>query len=362
MIFILFRIMGYWLMKHLGAPRLMPMNYTVSLLYTCNSRCSTCKIWKKQAKNLSVDEYRKIFRGIGRSPYWITLSGGEPFLRNDIVEIVSEIYKLSRPKIINIPTNGLLVKTIIEKTEAIAKACPNAQIIVNVSIDGIENQHDEIRNVPGNYKKALATFNGLKALKQKNLNVGIHTVISRFNVEGFSSVANELMRLKPDSYITEIAEERVELDTIGADISPSLVAYKSAVDYLIHRIKNGRYKGMNKITQAFRIEYYNLVKRIMRDRTQIIPCYSGVASCQISPDGDIWSCCIKAKPIGNLRNNGYNFKKIWFSPEAELERRSIHKKECWCPLANASYTNMLMDIPTLVRVTWRSFFCWWSGK
>jgi len=360
MLNLIFRIIGYWFMKKLGAPRLMPMNYTVSLLYTCNSRFNTCKIWKKQARNLSVAEYQKIFRKIGRSPYWITFSGGEPFLRNDIVEVVSEIYKISRPKIINIPTNGILTKSIVERTEAIAKACPKAQVIINVSLDGIEDQHDEIRNVPGNYKKAVDTFYRLKALKLPNLNVGIHTVISRFNVESFSSIANELLRKEPDSYITEIAEERVELDTIGSDITPSLVAYKSAVDYLIHRIKNNRYKGMNKITMAFRIEYYNLVKRILRDKLQVIPCYSGIASCQISPDGDIWSCCIKAKPLGNLRDAGFDFKKIWFSPAAELERRSIHHKECYCPLANAAYTNMLMDIPTLIRVSWRAFFCWWT--
>ena len=64
MIYLIFRIMGYWLMKNLGFPHLMPMNYTVSLLYTCNSRCSTCNIWKKQANNLSVDEYKKIFKHI----------------------------------------------------------------------------------------------------------------------------------------------------------------------------------------------------------------------------------------------------------------------------------------------------------
>ncbi|MEF3693962.1 MAG: radical SAM protein [Candidatus Cloacimonadota bacterium] len=360
MFYLLFRIVGFWLMKHLGLPKLMPMNYTVSLLYTCNSRCNTCNIWKKKARNLTVSEYQKIFKSVGRSPYWITFSGGEPFLRNDIDEIVIAIYKISKPRIINIPTNGLLTKAIEEKVEKIATACPKAQIVINVSLDGIDSQHDEIRGVPGNYRKATATFTRLKALKLPNLQVGIHTVISKYNVENFSLIANELMRLKPDSYITEIAEERVELDTIGAGITPSLVEYKSAIDYLIHRIKNDKYKGMSKITMAFRIEYYNLVKQILRDQTQVLPCYSGVASAQISPDGDIWSCCIKAKPLGNLRTNNYKFRQIWFSPEAELERRSIHHKECWCPLANASYTNMLMDLPTLYRVFYRSFIKWWS--
>ncbi|NLW19188.1 MAG: radical SAM protein [Candidatus Cloacimonetes bacterium] len=338
----------------------MPVSYTVSLLYSCNSRCSTCNVWKKKARNFTVEEYAKTFKKIGHAPYWVTFSGGEPFLRRDISEIVSAIYKASRPRIINIPTNGILTSAIVEKTADIARACPKSQIIINISIDGLDAQHDQIRNVPGNYKKAISTFHRLKALKIPNLAVGIHTVISKFNVENFPAIASGLMRLEPDSYITEIAEERVELDTMGMQITPSLVEYKSAIDYLIHSIKNSRYKGMNKITMAFRIEYYNLVKRIMRDERQVLPCYSGVASVQISPDGDLWSCCVKARPLGNLRKSNYNFRKIWFDHEAELERRSIHKKECWCPLANAAYTNMLMDFPTLVRVFWRSMLKWWS--
>lgn len=354
------RVVGYYLMKQLGFPRLLPMNYTVSLLYTCNSRCSTCNIWKKTADNLSVDEYKKIFKKIGHAPYWITFSGGEPFLRNDIVEVAKAIYDVSKPRIINIPSNGILTKTIVEKTEQIIKACPQSQIIINLSIDGIEDQHDQIRNVPGNYKKVIATYHKLKALQYKNFSVGIHTVISKYNVETFPAIANFLMQQHPDSYITEIAEERVELGTMGTDITPSILSYKSAIDYLIHRIKNDRFKGMNKITMAFRIEYYDLVKRIMRDQKQIIPCYSGIASAQISPEGDVWSCCIKAKPLGNLRQSNYDFRSIWYSPNAELERRSIHNRECWCPLANASYTNMLMDLPTLFRVFYRSFIKWWS--
>ncbi len=360
MIWLMFRMLGFWFMKHLGFPHLLPINYTVSLLYSCNSRCGTCNVWKKKARNLSVEEYKKIFSSVKKAPYWLTFSGGEPFLRQDLDEVVKSIYDISRPRIINIPTNGILTNAIVDKTAKIAKACSKAQIIVNVSIDGIEQQHDEIRGVPGNYKKAVFTVQKLKALNLSNLSVGIHTVISNFNVDSFSSVATGLMRLEPDSYITEIAEERVELDTIGTNITPGLVQYKSAVDFLIHKIKQSKFKGMNKITMAFRIEYYNLVKRIMRDQKQILPCYSGVASVQISPDGHLWSCCVKANSLGNLRDNDYNFGKLWFSTEAELERRSIHKKECWCPLANAGYTNMLMDLPTLIRVFYRSQIKWWS--
>ena len=206
----------------------------------------------------------------------------------------------------------------------------------------------------------IATFNALRELKLENLSIGIHTVISRFNVDSFASIANTLLEMKPDSYITEIAEERVELGTMGKEITPNPLEYRSAIDFLIHRIKNRDFKGLGKITQAFRIEYYNLVKQILRDRKQVIPCYAGVASVQIAPDGDVWSCCIKAESLGNLRDYNYNFRRIWHSREMERDRRSTKRKECHCPLANAAYTNMLMDFPTLFRVFYRSFIRWWN--
>lgn len=354
------RILLYKLSRSFRFPRIMPMNYTLSLLYTCNSRCSTCNVWKKKSDDLTVSEYKQIFKKLGRSPYWFTLSGGEPFLRKDIVEICQELFKYCKPKIINIPSNGLLTDTIVKNVQKITEICSKSQIIINLSIDGIEEQHNEIRNVPGNYNKVINTYNELKKLNIENLSIGIHTVISKLNVSGFSRIANKLMQLKPDSYITEIAEQRIELDTMESDITPDIISYCTAIDYLIHRIKNGKFKGMNKITQSFRIEYYNLVKKILRDKTQVIPCYAGISSAQISPDGEVWSCCIKAESMGNLRENDYNFRKIWFSDKMKKERRSIKNKECYCPLANASYTNMLMHFPTLSRVFFRSFIKWWS--
>ena len=354
------RILLYNFAYRTGFPRVMPINYTLSLTYACNSRCETCNIYEKKADNLKVEEYDKIFKKIGRSPYWITLSGGEPFLRKDIVDICKVLYDRSKPAIINIPSNGILTDKIVNNVWDIAAYCRKTQLVINLSIDGIGEQHNRIRNVPDNYEKVMATYKGLKELNLENLSIGIHTVISKFNVDSFASIANTLLQLQPDSYITEIAEERVELGTMGAEITPDPLEYRSAIDFLIHRIKNRKFKGFSKITQAFRIEYYNLVKQILRDKTQVIPCYSGIASVQIAPDGDVWSCCIKAESMGNLRDYNYNFKRIWRSREMERERRSIKRKECHCPLANAAYTNMLMDIPTLWRVFYRSFLRWWN--
>ena len=115
-------------------------------------------------------------------------------------------------------------------------------------------------------------------------------------------------------------------------------------------LKKQNFSGTSKITQSFRLQYYDLVKKTLRERAQIIPCYAGFASAQIAPNGDIWTCCIRADPIGNLRENDYDLKKIWFSEKAAKLRKSINNKECWCPLANAAYTNMFMDSKSLFNV------------
>ena len=84
------------------------MNLTLSVSYRCNSRCLTCNVWKKRVDDLTLDEYKALFAGLGSSLYWATFSGGEPFLRPDLIDIVIACYDRCRPAIINIPTNGLL--------------------------------------------------------------------------------------------------------------------------------------------------------------------------------------------------------------------------------------------------------------
>jgi MoaA/NifB/PqqE/SkfB family radical SAM enzyme len=355
MIEILPQIPQYKLFRSLGAPKKKPLNITVSVTYRCNSRCKTCNVWKRQAEELSLDEYESIFRSLGKTPFWFTISGGEPFLRTDLPDICQSIYRNCKPGVINIATNGILSERIPEVAKRIIEACPDSNVVINLSLDGIGPKHDEIRNVPGNWEKALKTYRALREFEYDNFELGIHSVISKFNVEAIPEVSEYMLReLKPDSYITEIAEQRVELGTIGEDITPPVDAYCKTIDYLLDEIKKQRFSGLSKITQAFRVEYYGLVKKVLQEKRQILPCYAGFASAHIAPDGDVWTCCIRADPIGNLRETGYDFQKVWLSSKAAELRKSVKNRECYCPLANASYTNMLCHIPTLAKVAWRS--------
>ncbi|HYT27785.1 MAG TPA: radical SAM protein [Ktedonobacteraceae bacterium] len=337
----------------LGKPLALPMNLTISVSYRCNSRCKTCNVWQRPNDDFTIEEYDKTFASIGRDAYWFTFSGGEPTLRKDLPEMVEAAYRHCRPGIINIPTNGIQDKIIPDRIERVLKAAPTSDVIINLSLDGIGVKHDIVRGVRGNFERAMRTYAGLKALKgrYKNFTLGVHTVISNFNVDEFENIyAFVRDELKPDSFISEIAEERVELDTVGMGITPPIQKYQPVIERLQEGIRNAEFNGVSRITQAFRDRYYDIVKRTLVEKRQIIPCLAGVASAQIAPNGDVWTCCIRAESVGNLREHNYDFRSTWTTVKASELRRSIKAGECYCPLANASYTNMLCHVPTLTSV------------
>ena len=350
MIDVVSKVPGYMSMRTLGFPRLMPINLTVSVTYDCNSKCTTCNIWRKdKVDELSFSEYEQIFDSIGSTPYWVTVSGGEPFLRDDLVDLVSSMCEKLKPSIVNIPTNGLIADT-AERVSMLCKANPRTHFIVNLSIDGIGEKHDKIRGVPKAFEKAMESYDKLSKIIHGNFEVGIHTVVSKQNSSDIKEIYEFVETLKPSSYITEVAEKRVELDTIDSDITPYAAEYAKVAEYLKQKMNEDKGSGIPKLIKVLRSEYYDTAYKTLRDEKQVLPCYAGICSGQITPDGDVWPCCIKAEVLGNLREEEYNFKKIWFSKNADNARKKIKDRSCHCPLANASYTNMLCNPKMLAKV------------
>jgi MoaA/NifB/PqqE/SkfB family radical SAM enzyme len=332
----------------------LPVNITVSGSYRCNSRCKTCNVWLLPNDDMTLEEWDRTFESLGRAPYWFTFSGGEPTLRKDLPDMVGSAYRHCRPGIINIPTNGIQQKIIPGSVERVLQVAPKSEVIINLSLDGVGLKHDEVRGVRNNWDRAMVTYAALKELQKDygHLTLGIHTVISNYNVDSFPDLCEYVQReLKPDSYITEIAEERVELDTVGTGITPTAEKYTVAIDALLERMREERLTGVAEVAQAFRRRYYELVKRTLSEQRQVIPCMAGVASAQIAPNGDVWTCCVRAESMGNLRDHGYDFGSVWRTGKAKQLRRSIKNRECYCPLANAAYTNMLTHGPTVTKVT-----------
>ncbi len=354
MISLLPKLPLYWSFYRFGWPKMLPFSVVVSVSFRCNSKCRTCDVWRKPNDDLRVDEWRQVFRHLGRTPFYITFTGGEPTLRADLDALVIAAYEECRPKVITIPTNGILTKRVLAQVEHICASCPQTNIGINLSLDDVGERHDAIRNVPGNWERAMETWAGLKELQKrhKNLVLSIHTVVSKFNIARIREIYPQLRALEPDSYITEVAEERVELATMGWDITPLAEEYAPVADFLSAEARRQPVQGLARVTQAFRARYYQLAGQVLAENRQVIPCHAGWASAHLAPNGDVWSCCIRAEAVGNLRETGYDLRPIWFEQQGNLRalRRSIAAGECACPMANASYANMLLHPPTLAQV------------
>ena len=344
----------------------MPINLTFSVTNVCQSRCKTCSIWElykeqplKKNDELTLEEIEKIFRSMGHI-YVFNISGGEPFLRSDITEIITAACHHLSPGVVHIPTNAIAKERIERKTKEILETlktnCDETQLTIKPSLDHIESRHDEIRGVPGNFKKVLEVFHRLKEMQSNypNFHVELGTVISRWNVDDVAEIAQYVTNLGVDSYRNEIAEQRSEMFNTQNDITPDPEQYEKAIDLFVRQIREnmGNRNLFQRITHAFRLVYYSLAIRILKENRQVIPCYAGISNVHMTPYGDIWACCTLGydKPMGNLRDYNYDFKMLWNSAEAKKVRTYVREGHCNCPMANQTYSNILMHGPSLFRV------------
>jgi len=154
------------------------------LTYNCNLRCKMCPFWKRSSKDLSIEREKAILRRIYDSGVCgIAFEGGEPLLRDDLVEILA--FSRSLPMHTSLITNGTLLESRIDEVASYING------VVYVSLDGLEKTHDAIRGVSGCFRKAVR---GVMASRGK-VSVTINTTIMAENlheIEDMIKLAKEL--------------------------------------------------------------------------------------------------------------------------------------------------------------------------
>lgn len=355
----------YRMNRWFGFKNFNPITLTYSVTAACQSRCKTCQIGAmfyqhpdRVKKDLSLNEIEKIFRTM-KPVYFFNMSGGEPFLREDLPEIVRLACRYLKPRVVHTPTNAILTDRIIENTEKIIKIVREYDVSVPVtvkpSIDGVGELHDEIRGVKGNFKCLLKTIEGLKRLEDKydNFHLELGTVISNFNIEHLGEIEDFVHSLGVESYRNEVAECRTEFFNLDDKITPPAEVYQNLIKDFAKKVEENiaNKKTLAKTTEALRVVYYDIAGKILKKKCQVIPCYAGVSNVHINFDGGVWPCCVLGyeQEMGNLREYNYDFQKLWHSAQAEKVRKYIRHKNCACPLANQGYSNILMHFPSLFR-------------
>ncbi len=119
---LIYHIFNYRLSRFFNKPFSFPINLTLSVTNICYSRCKTCNVWKihkkypdRSKKELKLEEWEKILRSIGKTPIWVTVTGGETMLRADLPDIINHVEKYNKPKYINIATSGIYPEKNSEK-------------------------------------------------------------------------------------------------------------------------------------------------------------------------------------------------------------------------------------------------------
>ena len=345
-----------------------PITLTYSVTAACQSRCKTCNIGlkfhqdpKRKAKDLTLVEIEKVFKSLGYC-YFLNFSGGEPFLRNDLVEIVELALRYLKPRIIHTPTNAFMSEK-IEKTtreilDTINKYDSNIPFTVKPSIDGIGEKHDEIRGLPGSFERLKETIKRLKQVENEyeNFHLELGTVVSTFNINDLDEIEDWVHEQGVQSYRNEIAEQREEFFNIGEDITPSSEVYEKLMKSFKEKVKSNlkNKKSLAKTTESMRLVYYDLVVKILREKKQIIPCYAGISNIHLNYDGNIWPCCVLgyAHSMGNIRDYDFDYNALYNSQKAKEVRKYIKEGNCYCPLANQAYSNMIISLPSLFKMVW----------
>jgi MoaA/NifB/PqqE/SkfB family radical SAM enzyme len=150
------------------APRQLQINVT----YRCNSRCTMCNIWQmREREEMDLEAFARVledplFRSIER----LTLAGGEPSLRSDLVPL-TELFLRKMPRLMSVTliTNGLAVERILEDARGMLDLCAarGTHLNVSVSLDGVGRVHDEMRGVPGAFGQVERCLIGLKNLQRE---------------------------------------------------------------------------------------------------------------------------------------------------------------------------------------------------
>ena len=314
-----------------------PSFITFFVTWACNARCTFCDVWKKRCNDkdsMSPKEIEDVFAQM-KTIDVLRISGGEPFLRKDIAEIINRIDKVSTLGLIHITTNGLLTAPIIS---AMKEVEPIEKIHIKVSIDNIGEKHDKIRGVKGAYERAMRTVQKLSELrKTRGFHIGVNQAIVEEAEIGSYFALKEI--LKP--YDVPV------YPSIAVDSSNSLYSNIGIVDPTLSFKTFGKFseEGSEKLLKILvedgkkmqnlqeqivdRYHLMGLYNRLVKEKNKPNPkCVALNNHLRILPNGDVPICLYNGEIVGNLRQQ--NLKDLWFGDDLKKEREWVRRcSGCW---------------------------------
>jgi len=334
-----------------------PIHLTFFVTRRCNARCPFCFYEKARdaedgAPELSTEEVRRVARSMD-GLLWVLFSGGEPFLREDLVEISAIFHDTNRVAFLTYPTNGLLPEVIAERTEDVLKRCTDSVVVVKLSLDGVGARHDRLRQVPGGFDRLMQSYERLAALATRypRLELGVNTLYCAENQRHMDEIIDFVGGLDGVRSHTLTMIRGHPRDGRYGDVD--LGEYERASARLersrdrFHRFAGARLKAAQDRLQR------RLIHRTLLERRRLVDCYAGRLNLVLTERGELHPCEGRwDRSFGNVRQAGHDVAAMLRSERARRLRDEIAGEGCWCSHECNFLTNILfnpMMHPRLLR-------------
>jgi len=317
--------------------KIHPVDAVFAVTYRCNARCTMCNIWKVKEHN---DLEPRHYENVPDTLKYINISGGEPFLRSDLVEIIGVLSKRNPRAHILISTNGFLPERVVE---AVAEARrTHKRLGVGVSIDGLEETHERIRGIPGGFKRALRTVELLRdSLGLRDIRIAF--TLQDDNIDQLLPVY-ELSRQLGVQFtwvVAQTSSHYFQNDSgVGGHWSGQVALDGAALELVRRQLLSGRPKDW---ARGY-FSYGNWLKASGKPRP--IRCRAASRFFFVAPNGSVYACNVRDLYLGNIAKEPW--EQIWSSERAEQVRAEVAacRDDCW--MVCTARTAMLEAAPAVM--------------
>lgn len=287
-------------------------NGTIIVTYRCNAKCNMCNRYKEPSSpdmEISLDTIKKL-----PPMYFTNITGGEPFMREDLIDIVGELYKKSDRIVIS--TNGFFTDRIIE----LCRIFPN--IGIRISIEGLEDTNNRIRGLEDGFNKGYHTLKELKDMGMKD--VGFGMTVQDSNAKDLVALYDLSDGLNMEFATASLHNSFYFVETKNIIHDRQMVAehFETLVNKLLDSSSPKKW---------FRAYFNHGLINYIYGQKRLLPCDMAFDTFFIDPYGDVMPCngTKKKEVMGNL--NVQSWDELWNSIRADEVRKKVRgcNRSCW---------------------------------
>jgi MoaA/NifB/PqqE/SkfB family radical SAM enzyme len=311
----------YRLLKCTGKPHRLE-TISLEITHRCICRCSMCNIWKipPQVEDLGYPDWLVLLSSPElRYIRELDLTGGEPFIRNDLGKLLRSICDLQPTnfpelRTIAITTNGILTDRILEHTRDIIGPLHDRGIdlVLACGMDAVGDLHDRIRGFPGAWKKLQSTLSGLYALRKdhSNLVLGIKTTVIPHNAQELDRIADYA---EENGLFTIISPCIITANRFGnMDRKAELSFSPEEIESIIRFYESPRFAWSG---------HRGALLGYLRTGRMKKPCSAGFNTLFVRHNGDVFPCPVLPVALGNIKDRALG--NLFRCPAADRFRKKV---------------------------------------